>query len=663
MWPLPPSKRLKGSFEMPHVENNGNSQYERDSSVEPCLKRYKPEYSTSWSWQHETIHKQTKTETQEHNWNVFSSSYDFKYESFETKRSDTQGAKFNKGFRNDSVVFNSTERVGSTTGLFHDHSSNSPNNARTVCDMNHQPHEKVFEKDYSNHNMIKVCSNSNFSETSNVFIGPLPPPAKMKEKEIKCHNNRSTILSDKNVSDTSRDFIGPHLPTNLKVKNTTENVQNDDRGSNLNKPHCYKIRTVEVGKIGRPSGRNAMDYELRQFYKELQELSNETDDQVDNMGVTHKLEVIHQPSFSARKSNPEPISQVGITGPYNEKPIPDEHNGCNLNNLSNRYSCVNSSVPPSRFQCPPPPPPQTFTDSYVPPAPRYSYPPPFPRQETLPYRSLPPNEQISGRFDECHRHNGHHQWNSSHVSENNQYNDQLPRHKMSPPAPYDLCRNRHQEQMDGRGDGHKGPVFNASFTAPNVGILHKQYLHKARENSLQRKLVLLRGVPGSGKTTLARVLLNVSPNGIVYSTDDYFCQREGYTYDVKLLGDAHLWNQDRARKAMDEGRSPVIIDNTNTQSWEMKPYVQMAVERGYLVEFLEPDTWWKLNPLELEKRNKHGVPRDKISQMLDRYEYDMTVPSVMNSVDPPHKSAKRPPAQARQRWEASVNASSVFHNR
>lgn len=31
-----------------------------------------------------------------------------------------------------------------------------------------------------------------------------------------------------------------------------------------------------------------------------------------------------------------------------------------------------------------------------------------------------------------------------------------------------------------------------------------------------------------------------------------------------------------ARKAMKNGKSPVIIDNTNIHAWEMKPYVMMV---------------------------------------------------------------------------------------
>lgn len=154
-------------------------------------------------------------------------------------------------------------------------------------------------------------------------------------------------------------------------------------------------------------------------------------------------------------------------------------------------------------------------------------------------------------------------------------------------------------------------------------------------------LILMRGLPGSGKSTLARELLSTGPNGLILSTDDYFDQRDGYRYEVGLLGAAHEWNQSRAKDAMHDGRSPIIIDNTNLQAWEMKPYVRMALERGYKVDFCEPDTSWKFDPYELEKRNKHGVPQEKIAQMMDRYSFPISIDIVMSSQEPLHVNQRR----------------------
>nr|KAF6428120.1 NEDD4 binding protein 2 like 1 [Rousettus aegyptiacus] len=85
---------------------------------------------------------------------------------------------------------------------------------------------------------------------------------------------------------------------------------------------------------------------------------------------------------------------------------------------------------------------------------------------------------------------------------------------------------------------------------------------------------------------------------------------------------------------MRTGVSPVIIDNTNLHAWEMKPYVVMALENNYEVIFREPETRWKFNVQELARRNIHGVPREKIHRMKERYEHDVTFHSVLHAEKP-----------------------------
>ncbi|XP_076794682.1 NEDD4-binding protein 2 isoform X3 [Arvicanthis niloticus] len=147
-------------------------------------------------------------------------------------------------------------------------------------------------------------------------------------------------------------------------------------------------------------------------------------------------------------------------------------------------------------------------------------------------------------------------------------------------------------------------------------------------------LVLLRGLPGSGKSFLARTLQEDNPGGVILSTDDYFYINGQYQFDVKYLGEAHEWNQNRAKEAFEKKVSPVIIDNTNLQAWEMKPYVALSQKHKYKVLFREPDTWWKFKPKELARRNIHGVSKEKISRMLEHYQRFVSVPIIMSSSDP-----------------------------
>ncbi|XP_068870344.1 NEDD4-binding protein 2 isoform X3 [Aphelocoma coerulescens] len=165
------------------------------------------------------------------------------------------------------------------------------------------------------------------------------------------------------------------------------------------------------------------------------------------------------------------------------------------------------------------------------------------------------------------------------------------------------------------------------------------HMMRKKMHLIGQVLVLLRGVPGSGKSYLARNLLEDNPGGIILSTDDYFYKHGQYHYDPDCLGEAHDWNRKRAKEAFEMRISPIIIDNTNIQAWEMKPYVTLAQQFKYKVMFREPDTWWKFKPKELERRNIHGVSKEKIIRMLERYERCLTVRTILDSSVPDKSEA------------------------
>ncbi|XP_070780347.1 NEDD4-binding protein 2 [Enoplosus armatus] len=187
----------------------------------------------------------------------------------------------------------------------------------------------------------------------------------------------------------------------------------------------------------------------------------------------------------------------------------------------------------------------------------------------------------------------------------------------------------------------QGPVSQAplkpSATIPKSWALPVAPQPPAQYSRLRlegRVLVLLRGAPGSGKSTLARALIEHNPGGVKLSTDDYFTRHGEYRFDPAALGMAHEWNHKRAKEAFERGANPIIIDNTNMQGWEMRPYVVQALKHGYKVLFREPDTWWKNKPRELERRTSHYVPVETIRRMLNGYERFVTVQSIMGSQMP-----------------------------
>ncbi|KAM7394241.1 hypothetical protein PAMP_021054 [Pampus punctatissimus] len=179
-----------------------------------------------------------------------------------------------------------------------------------------------------------------------------------------------------------------------------------------------------------------------------------------------------------------------------------------------------------------------------------------------------------------------------------------------------------------------------SATVPKSWALPTPSQHPVCYSRLRlegKVLVLIRGAPGCGKSTLARALRDHNPGGVVLSTDDYFVHRGQYQFDPTALGEAHEWNHKRAKEAFERGSNPIIIDNTNMQGWEMKPYVAQALKHEYKVLFREPDTWWKNKPRELERRTTHNVPVERIRRMLNGYERFVTVQSIMGSQMPESK--------------------------
>ncbi|XP_065578504.1 uncharacterized protein LOC136038925 [Artemia franciscana] len=131
-------------------------------------------------------------------------------------------------------------------------------------------------------------------------------------------------------------------------------------------------------------------------------------------------------------------------------------------------------------------------------------------------------------------------------------------------------------------------------------------------------LILMRGVPGSGKSTLARAIAE-RHDGVVFSSDDFHYDQTGvYRFDPANLSEAHSQNARRAQFTMESGVSPVIIDNTNIELWETRPYAMSACKEGYDILVLEPDTPWRYDPRICGQRNTHGVSRNKTTQMIEK---------------------------------------------
>ena len=123
-----------------------------------------------------------------------------------------------------------------------------------------------------------------------------------------------------------------------------------------------------------------------------------------------------------------------------------------------------------------------------------------------------------------------------------------------------------------------------------------------------KKLFIIRGLPGSGKTSLAQSLTREH-----YEADMFFERDNGYEFDPSRLREAHQWCRDLVMMAMTRKEETIAVSNTFTQEWEMNPYFELAQEHGYMVF-----------SIIVENRhggtNIHGCPEEKVEQMRNRFE-------------------------------------------
>lgn len=153
---------------------------------------------------------------------------------------------------------------------------------------------------------------------------------------------------------------------------------------------------------------------------------------------------------------------------------------------------------------------------------------------------------------------------------------------------------------------------------------------------MNKSLFLIRGIPGSGKSSLANLL---SENGKypVLSADMYFEDSDGnYDFDVRLLSSAHKWCKSECEliiatwevfigttgKTINcansgffkrfETADKIFIANTFTTESEMQPYFDLAKKYDYTVFTMIVEN-------RHGNKNTHNVPDETITKMRNRF--------------------------------------------
>lgn len=124
-------------------------------------------------------------------------------------------------------------------------------------------------------------------------------------------------------------------------------------------------------------------------------------------------------------------------------------------------------------------------------------------------------------------------------------------------------------------------------------------------------LILLRGLPGSGKTTLAHLLSEEKYP--VYSIDDYFTDEKGnYHFKFEENHLAYKKCEENIRQSMKNSESKIFVHNTCTMEWEMEMYFKLSAEFNYQLHILTVENYHAT-------KNVHDITNDQIQKMAEKY--------------------------------------------
>lgn len=121
-------------------------------------------------------------------------------------------------------------------------------------------------------------------------------------------------------------------------------------------------------------------------------------------------------------------------------------------------------------------------------------------------------------------------------------------------------------------------------------------------------LIIIRGIPGCGKSSFAKLI-----GKAICVADDYHIDlNRNYNWKLENQGKAHEWCQRKCEKFMQRNIDKVIVANTSTTEKEITPYLNLANKYNY-----------KVYSIIVENRhgnvNIHNVPQETLDKMESRF--------------------------------------------
>jgi hypothetical protein len=137
--------------------------------------------------------------------------------------------------------------------------------------------------------------------------------------------------------------------------------------------------------------------------------------------------------------------------------------------------------------------------------------------------------------------------------------------------------------------------------------------HLPSQEAALPRLVLIRGLPGKGKTTMAMGFQN--DGYLHHETDQFFLVDGEYRFDPNRLPEAHAWCLQQTRTALDSGEC-VVVANVFANLDDIKPYTELGVDYQVEEATYPGQSIHKIPAAVLRAMERSWVPLDRLLKTL-----------------------------------------------
>lgn len=134
-----------------------------------------------------------------------------------------------------------------------------------------------------------------------------------------------------------------------------------------------------------------------------------------------------------------------------------------------------------------------------------------------------------------------------------------------------------------------------------------------------KKLIIMRGIPGSGKSTKAAELAKEN-NGVIASVDHFFERTGTYEFDKYSVGHSYGFCEGEVAAYMKQGHDTIIADGVHSVLKRLEVYADLAKTYGYKVEYVYPDGDAIFDPQACYEHSVHNVPLQVIKNIAANFE-------------------------------------------